>query len=176
MKHYFEIIECYTFFLCQIPMFIFTHNTNEGTCMNGSCPVGYEKLSHCPCSVHQPAHGNVAPVCECWAPEFSVCTQRGALVLGKIRWPWSDIKVLMSSVAPQCDLVTAKLQGDLEMLHSFKGQIPHIVLHSLGIRRTFSAIADYELILSGNFASLFEWALHMICIKHPVTICLPQVM
>lgn len=42
------------------------------------------------------------------------------------------------------------------MLHSFKGQIPHIVLHSLGIQRTFLAITDYELIVHGSFASLFE--------------------
>lgn len=42
------------------------------------------------------------------------------------------------------------------MLHSFKGQIPHIVLHSLGIQRTFSAITDYELVVYGSFTYLFE--------------------
>lgn len=50
----------------------------------------------------------------------------------------------------------SQLQRDFEMLHSFKGQIPHIVLHSLGILSKFSAIADYELIVLRGGASLFE--------------------
>lgn len=50
----------------------------------------------------------------------------------------------------------SQLQGDLEMLHSLKGQIPHIVLHPLRIQWKFSAITDYELTVHGGFASLFE--------------------
>lgn len=69
---------------------------------------------------HHRGRVNVAPVCECWAPEFSVCEQHGALVFRKIRRPWSDIKVLMSSVAPQCDLVTANSRGTLKCYNTSK--------------------------------------------------------
>lgn len=70
--------------------------------------------------LHHSARVNVAPVCECWAPEFRVCKKHGALVFGMIRPPRSDIEVPMCSAAPRCDLLTADPRGTLKCYKALK--------------------------------------------------------
>lgn len=123
-------------------------------------------------SLHHRRHGNVAPVWECWAPEISVCTQPGALVFRKIRRPWSDIKVLLYSVAPLCDLVTASSRGTLKCYTALKVRFLTLCYTPSVFTGNFQT-SHYELIVRDSFGSLFESALLVIYIKYPVAICLP---
>lgn len=66
-----------------------------------------------------------------------MCAERVAVVFVKIRRPWSDIKVLMSRFALQCDMVTANFDGDLKILCSFKGQIPDMCYTPSAFRGDF---------------------------------------
>lgn len=89
-------------------------------------------------SLHHTGLGNVAPVCQ--TPEFSVRRQRAELVFRKIRWPWSDIKVLMSNVALRCDLVTAYSGGTLKCYIALKVRFSTLCYTPLVFRRHFQPL------------------------------------
>lgn len=130
---------CYQTFwqICQIFMYC---NSTDWAFSNVSCVVGYKKLSQCPCSVCQPARQRTWECTTCvWVMKPRVlcvnATRSSCLQ--------EDKMTLVGHQGPDVQCCTtvwfgySQLRGDLEMLHSFKGQIPHIVLHSLGIQRNF---------------------------------------
>lgn len=135
--------------ICQIFMYC---NSSDWAFPNASCIVWHEKLSQCPCSVCQPARLRTWECSTCvWVMKPRVlcvnATRSSCLQ--------EDKMTLVGHQGPDVQCCTtvwfgySQLRGDLEMLRSFKGQIPHIVLHSLDIQRTlFLAITEDDLFVA----------------------------